>query len=788
LVIEARPEEATVSVTKAAHLLGVHPNTIRTWTQQGRLHCLRINTRGDRRYPLAEIQRFIHEASRGALTQLSRAASHPPAGDADSAEVARLRAQLDQEQALRRIGADISSKLDLDTVLEELADHAMLLFHADRAAVAELKPGGDATPRVTRNLSRRYIDFAKQMPTPSLPAQALQEGRPLFAVGYASDPRGAGVRAAVIQEGFDTIAAAPLLVRGSPAGLLMLYHDQPHAWSADEMDVLEVLAGQASLAFANARDFAQMATWAAQLQSIQQLGARLSRLRKVDEIGTAIATELRQLIDYHNVRVYLVQGEDCVPVAWQGHMGAYDDEVADQLRTTVGHGITGWVAQHGVAINVPDAARDPRGRTILGTEEDLAESMLAAPMSQEDSVIGVIVLSKLGLHQFTPDDLRLLEIYASFAAQAMSNADATERLAAQSAALEHQLRRQRELLRLTETLLSSLNEGAILEEVAARLRMLFDVENLAVHLLTAGAAVLQPVVARGSHADLLMAHPVPVRGSFAGEVALAGEARLMEKDPANALRHPTLTAEPGTLMAVPLRGRERVVGVITLERSAAGGFSPDEFELVQLFAAQASIALQNAEVYRAIELRAETDALTGLANPGSFHERLAHEVARGEVFSLLMLDLDDFKAFNDRRGHQAGDRLLRSIALGIRSAGRDSDLVFRYGGDEFAVILPNTDSAGALAVAEKVRLQVQSTSRDEGGRSPVTCSIGVAAYPDDGATKDELLLAADRACYVVKRGRKNRVVTAAEGLDLAAEFLLTEPTPVDLPVTTASAA
>ena len=146
----------------------------------------------------------------------------------------------------------------------------------------------------------------------------------------------------------------------------------------------------------------------------------------------AIATELRQLIDYHNVRVYRLVGDDLIPVAMRGQVGEYVDETPDQLRVAVGEGITGWVAEHRVAQNLADAADDPRADTIPGTEDDLDESMLLAPMVFEDQVLGVLVLSKLGLDQFTDDDLRLLVIYASFAAQAMANADATERLREQS--------------------------------------------------------------------------------------------------------------------------------------------------------------------------------------------------------------------------------------------------------------------------------------------------------------------------------------------------------------------
>jgi diguanylate cyclase (GGDEF)-like protein len=230
----------------------------------------------------------------------------------------------------------------------------------------------------------------------------------------------------------------------------------------------------------------------------------------------------------------------------------------------------------------------------------------------------------------------------------------------------------------------------------------------------------------------------------------------------------------GSMIVVPLRGRGGAIGVLTIERLGIGNtFSEEEVELVQLFAAQVSIALQNAEVFQAVEIRARTDDLTGLLNHGTFQEWLERSVREGTPFSLIMLDLDDFRHVNNDLGHQAGDTLLRQIADGLVRAGRESDLIFRYGGDEFAFLLPNAEEAGALQVAERAR---QAVSAIDGS---VSASVGVATYPQDGTTTTEILLAADRACYVAKRGGRNRIATAAEGLALAAELSLQPPTPVD---------
>ena len=218
--------------------------------------------------------------------------------------------------------------------------------------------------------------------------------------------------------------------------------------------------------------------------SIQQLGVRLSRLTSDREIGLAIATELRTIIDYHNVRVYRLIGDDLIPVAMQGNIGEYHDETPEQLQVKFGEGITGWVAEHRVAQNLPDAAKDPRANTIPGTEDDLDESMLLAPMLFEDQVLGVLVLSKLGLHQFSDDDLRLLVIYAELRRPGVLERRRDRQAPrAQSDALERQLENQRRLLQVTESILTTLDPTRILDQVADHLADLVGYDNIAIEIV-----------------------------------------------------------------------------------------------------------------------------------------------------------------------------------------------------------------------------------------------------------------------------------------------------------------
>jgi len=176
--------------------------------------------------------------------------------------------------------------------------------------------------------------------------------------------------------------------------------------------------------------------------------------------------------------------------------------------------------------------------------------------------------------------------------------------------------------------------------------------------------------------------------------------------------------------------------------------------------------LSTLSVWRARQLRrlSATDRLTGLHNRGAFDERLAEEGSRarrhGRALTVAFLDVDGFKAFNDTHGHAGGDAALRAVAEICRRAVRRSDIVARYGGDEFALILPETSALEALGRLEEIRRTVAATPVLAGGTGTrrVTVSIGVASWPADGNSAVEVAMVADRRLYKAKRGGRNRVV------------------------------
>jgi diguanylate cyclase (GGDEF)-like protein len=203
----------------------------------------------------------------------------------------------------------------------------------------------------------------------------------------------------------------------------------------------------------------------------------------------------------------------------------------------------------------------------------------------------------------------------------------------------------------------------------------------------------------------------------------------------------------GALRAMPLAGKERSLGVLIALAPDGGRFDDRECDLLEAFAEQAAVALANARLFQTLLENATRDALTELPNRREFDRMLRRELERsnryGEIFSLAMLDLDEFKQLNDSSGHQAGDRVLRQAAETIRAACRASDLAGRLGGDEFGLLLPETNQFEAAALCERLRAEIERLG-------DVSLSWGVAEYPAHGVTTTALSRAADAAMYASK--------------------------------------
>lgn len=222
----------------------------------------------------------------------------------------------------------------------------------------------------------------------------------------------------------------------------------------------------------------------------------------------------------------------------------------------------------------------------------------------------------------------------------------------------------------------------------------------------------------------------------------------------------------GSIIGIPLKISDSVVGVMNLSRSTVGGFSPSELRLLGLLADQAAVAISNASLHQLVSQQAYSDTVTGLPNRRALDERLEQEVLRarrtGYSFGVVMMDLDGFKIVNDTYGHAVGDQVLRVFFNYIATGVRSTDFLARYGGDELTLILNQADASSVRVVAEKILEKVNNFSFALPHQEPIKLGIsgGVAIYPVHAMTGPDLLRAADEALYRAKKHQRGSFMMA----------------------------
>lgn len=310
----------------------------------------------------------------------------------------------------------------------------------------------------------------------------------------------------------------------------------------------------------------------------------------------------------------------------------------------------------------------------------------------------------------------------------------------------------RALVDVTKSLLRPMNLTAVLDQILTQVERLFGYEICSVALPTGNDDWLYLAAHRGY--DPRIANTIRIRigeEGIVGHVAATGKpyyAPDVSVDPLYISGSPDVKSE----FAIPLIIDDRVIGVLDVESSKSDDFPPEVQEVLEAFAALAALAIYRAQKQEELEQLALTDGLTGLANNRAFWEALHRELARARRFnqplSLLVLEIDKFKQVNDTYGHLKGDEALRSLARILGVTCRKMDIPARFGGDEFAIILPQTTKQDAIKVAQRLREQLEQYRLD--GHIQLTLSMGLASFPEDGVTPHALFSVADYAMYRIK--------------------------------------
>ncbi len=610
---------------------------------------------------------------------------------------------------------------------------------------------------------------------------SVREGQPVAAADVgdheaAAEPDGGGRLRRFLHGHKDPAAMGPgasahLTLPDERASLLVLERIRPEPFTDEDLAIARLMARQLVSNVAT-RLGPRPIAWSAQLEAVQSVAAQLTRLTDVAEVSAALCTQTQRVVAFDNARVYVLRadGRTLDPVAFRPHAREYDGESAAGLRVTVGEGITGWVAANGQQLIVDDAASDPRAVQVPGSTDLPEESMLLAPLRSESRVIGVVVLSRLGLARFSEDELRLLGVLADQAAVAIENA----RLLSER---DRHVAELQALLDIAEAGGGASDERDLANVLAAKLRGAARMDACLISRWDADSGKLSPIGADGRPLigpERDLGAQRTLRHVLMNDEPVWLDPSVDDLEPAELSRLHQLGG--AATMLLPLSTGGRVSGVLELiSETPARRFSESETKLLRAMSYQAASALENARLVRQLRDAAETDPVTGVYSHRHLQDRVRQETARAarahSPLSVLMVDLDDFKRINDEHGHQAGDRVLRAIAGALRAAVRTSDVVARYGGDEFVVLMPDTDESEGKHVAARAEAAVAGLEHPmaDGSAVRVTCSVGLALHPRDGRTGKELMRAADARMYRHKRARATRDRRAGQIAAMAPE-------------------
>ncbi len=440
-----------------------------------------------------------------------------------------------------------------------------------------------------------------------------------------------------------------------------------------------------------------------------------------------------------------------------------DDNPMKELKLNNDSPITIWLRREKALLPARTLAISPEFQSIWRDEEEsirTAEASIFIPLVNQDELAAILVISeRRDGRMYTVEDIHLLESITNQIAASLEKEYVHEQLQEQEKEITL-------LNRLTSVVTSSMSLDLIFEGFVQELRTMVSFDWATIALVDGDEA---RILALSTNIGSPWQSDERLSLEGTGTAWVCREKRsLYEPDLTKHHRFTTgdhhLRHGVRSIVYLPLMIKEQSIGSLVVASRQPDAFSAKQIRLLEQVALQIATPIENSQLYARAEQRARVDELTGLFNRRHFEERLKEELGRharqGDVFSIILIDLDGFKTYNDIYGHPSGDTLLGEIAKIITYSVRNADLVFRYGGDEFIVILPGTNMHDGKVVAERVReaIAIEMHKRE----IAVTCSIGLASYPSDGVIPGELVTVVDTALYFAKGTGGNRVYLSSK--------------------------
>jgi len=548
-----------------------------------------------------------------------------------------------------------------------------------------------------------------------------------------------------------TVVGISLQAKEQAFGILFLGTADPRRFSAAELRLLLALGHQIGMAVENSYLVQQTARRTQELHMLNEIGRALSSTLDPDALFETILTEIKRLFD---VSHFLVAIHDTARNEIKYEVEVRNGEVLPKRSRPFGASLpVEYLMRTRQPILIRENCTEELRKLGLELRNPHQGSFCGVPLLLYERPIGAIILQSPQERALDFGHLEMMRVLASEMVIALENARLFREEQAKS-------RRLTLFNNISRNIITTLNPDEMLSKIAEELDHMLEYSHMGIGLLDYSAKEIVIQAEAGKRKGAL-GRRLSLDGNIVGRVARTGQMAVVSYDGQHSTGEPVLEGSDSAI-ALPIVYADQLHGVLYVETDKTADFPQEEILFLGTLADLISGALHNAMTFQKAQEQAITDGMTGLKTHRFFMEALSGEWKRstraGRSFSLVLMDLDRFKFVNDFYGHLDGDLVLQRVAHILELNCRRSDVVARYGGDEFIILMPETDSAQSHQLAGKLRAWICSDPvlREKN----VTASFGVGTFPLNGSTPQELIQVADSSMYISKHQGGNAVSTA----------------------------
>jgi diguanylate cyclase (GGDEF)-like protein/putative nucleotidyltransferase with HDIG domain len=577
--------------------------------------------------------------------------------------------------------------------------------------------------------------------------------RPELMAAWQRDPRCREFLRLLSAEGLRTLIVVGLQGREKSYGALLVGSRSLRSFEVHELRLALAIGSQMSVALENWSLHRESERHNEELRLLHRVGEELRATFDLQAQVETLRRELRGLLGATNFSLALQDSpegplETVVPF----------ENCQDAPPGTSAQGWAEYVARTRSPLRITaDLGAQARRLGVQGVDPRL-RTWCGVPIRFSDGSMGVLALADFERELAISDrQFELLQLLADEAAGAIENA----RLFQQEQRRASHLALLNELGRKATAVL---DPQELLRNICRQVRSAFGYDLARIEVMDPAGQDELVVEAEVGYGEGLLGRRIRIGEGLSGVAAETGEPVLANAVVCDA-RYVALHPGVRSALCLPLKYGEELLGVLSLESQREQAFRAHDVLTLRTLADQLAVALHNARAYQGALDEAITDGLTGVKTHRFFMEELDREWRRstrfGRHFSIIMMDLDGFKQVNDRHGHLEGDRVLAAVAALLEARSRQTNVVARYGGDEFAILIPEAHADQAETLAERLRASLEANPFLAAHK--VTASFGIATFPVHGPTQEEILRVADAGMYVAKHQNGNRVCVASLG-------------------------